>query len=150
MRLLSTYSILETDELDRPEKSLAVPADNSVKLKNVHFAYHDKEILHGINMDIAAGSVAAIVGPSGSGKSTAAKLIASMWDVNSGSIEIGGVNIKDMSLEDYNRSIAYVSQDNYHFDETIMENIRMGKQGATDEEVINAAKKSGRVEAVVQ
>lgn len=143
-------SILETDELDRPEKSRAVPADNSVKLKNVHFAYHDKEILHGINMDIAAGSVAAIVGPSGSGKSTAAKLIASMWDVNSGSIEIGGVNIKDMSLEDYNRSIAYVSQDNYLFDETIMENIRMGKQGATDEEVINAAKNSGCYEFIMQ
>ncbi len=143
-------SILETDELDRPEKSRAVPADNSVKLKNVHFAYHDKEILHGINMDIAAGSVAAIVGPSGSGKSTAAKLIASMWDVNSGSIEIGGVNIKDMSLKDYNRSIAYVSQDNYLFDETIMENIRMGKQGATDEEVINAAKNSGCYDFIMQ
>ena len=136
-------NILEHEELTRPEKTKKVPVNHSIKLTDVIFGYHEKEILHGIDMDIEAGTVNAIVGPSGSGKSTIAKLIASMWDINGGKIEIGQVNIKDISLDDYNQKIAYVSQDNYLFDDTIMENIRMGKQGASDEEVIEVAKKSG-------
>ena len=103
----------------------------------------DNEILHGINLSLPAGSYTALVGPSGSGKSTLARLIASLWDVDSGSVEIGGVNIKNLSLEEYNRRVAYVSQDNFLFDMSVMENIRMGKNGATDEEVIEIARKSG-------
>ena len=76
--------ILEQPELERPEKSKCVPKDNSVTLEDVRFGYHDKEILHGVNMELKAGTVNAIVGPSGSGKSTIAKLIASLWDVDSG------------------------------------------------------------------
>lgn len=94
-------------------------------------------------MEIPSGTVTALVGPSGSGKSTIAKLIASLWDVKEGSIYIGGVDIRKLSLEEYNRKVAYVSQDNYLFNDTIMENIRMGRSGATDEEVIAVAKKSG-------
>jgi ATP-binding cassette subfamily B protein len=94
-------------------------------------------------MEIADGTVNALVGPSGSGKSTVARLIASLWDVDSGEITIGGVNIKDMPLEEYNRHVAYVSQENYLFDQTVMDNIRMGKDGATDDEVIEAARKCG-------
>lgn len=94
-------------------------------------------------MDMKSGTINAIVGPSGSGKSTIAKLIASLWDANSGSIEIGGVNIKDLSLKEYNKNIAYVAQDNYLFNETVRENIRQGNLNATDEEVEEAAKKSG-------
>ena len=94
-------------------------------------------------MEIEDGTVNALVGPSGSGKSTIARLIASLWDVDSGEIKIGGVNIKDMPLKEYNRHIAYVSQENYLFDQTVMDNIRMGREGATDEEVIEAAKKCG-------
>lgn len=135
--------ILEHEEMKRPEKSRKMPENYSVRLTDVTFGYHEKEILHGINMEMAAGTVNAIVGPSGSGKSTIAKLIASMWDVNSGKIEIGGVDIRELSLSDYSKNIAYVSQDNYLFDDTVMENIRMGRQGATDEEVIQAAKDSG-------
>lgn len=142
--------IMEHEELKRPEKSKKIPEDYSVKLTGVTFGYHEKEILHGIDMEIPQGTVNAIVGPSGSGKSTIAKLIASMWDVSSGSISIGGVDIRELALSDYNRNIAYVSQDNYLFDDTVMENIRMGRQGATDAEVIRAAKDSGCYEFIMQ
>ncbi len=119
--------ILQQPDLQRPAISTACPKDNSVSLEDVHFAYHEKEVLHGINMEMKAGSVNAIVGPSGSGKSTIAKLIASFWDVDSGDIKIGGVSTRELSFEDFNRRIAYVSQDNYLFNETVMENIRHGK-----------------------
>ena len=135
--------ILTQPELIRPEQDKAVPADNSVVLDHVTFGYHEKEVLHGISMEIPGGSVAALVGPSGSGKSTIAKLIASLWDVDGGSIQIGGVDIRDLSLKSYNRRVAYVAQDNYLFDDTVRENIRMGRAGATDAEVEEAAKRSG-------
>ena len=142
--------ILEQPELKRPAESTAVPKDNSVTLTDVKFGYHDKEILHGVNMELAAGTVNAIVGPSGSGKSTIAKLIASLWDVNSGSIKIGGVDIKQLSLTDFNRKIAYVAQDNYLFNESVRENIRQGNPNATDEQVIEVTKKSGCYDFIMQ
>ena len=103
----------------------------------------ERQILHGINLSLPSGSYTALVGPSGSGKSTIARLIASFWDVDSGSVEIGGVNIKDLSLEGYNRRVAYVSQDNFLFDLSVRENIRLGKPDATDSEVEEIAKQSG-------
>ena len=142
--------ILDQPELNRPYKSTSVPKDNSIELSDVKFGYHDKEILHGINMECKAGSVNAIVGPSGSGKSTIAKLIASLWDVNSGSIKIGSVDIKQMSLMDFNQKIAYVAQDNYLFNETVRENIRQGNPNASDEEVIEVTKKSGCYDFIMQ
>ena len=142
--------ILEQPELKRPAESTAVPKDHSITLTDVKFGYHDKEILHGVNMELAAGTVNAIVGPSGSGKSTIAKLIASLWDVNSGSIKIGGVDIKQLSLTDFNQKIAYVAQDNYLFNESVRENIRQGNPNATDEQVIEVTKKSGCYEFIMQ
>ena len=94
-------------------------------------------------MTIKQGEFAALVGPSGSGKSTVARLIASLWDTGSGSITYGGVNIKDIPLDDYNDRIAFVSQDNFLFDMTVRENIRLGRQSATDAEVEEAAKRCG-------
>ena len=135
--------VLSQPELTRPKRSRQTPKDFSVTLENVRFGYHEKEVLHGIDMQIPSGTLNALVGPSGSGKSTIAKLIASMWDVQSGSIKIGGVDVRDLSLEAYNRNIAYVSQDNYLFNESVRENIRMGRPGATDEEVEEVARKSG-------
>ena len=135
--------ILERDELIRPENLTEKPNNTDIILHDVHFGYNEKEILHGINLNIKQGTVNALVGPSGSGKSTIAKLIASFWDVNSGSITFGGVDIRKIPLEQYNQNIAYVSQDNYLFDETIMDNIRMGNSNASDEDVINAAKACG-------
>lgn len=142
--------ILEQKELERPQKSIATPCDNSITLKDVKFGYHDQEVLHGVNMSLQAGSVNAIVGPSGSGKSTIAKLIASLWDVDGGSIEIGGVNIKNIALDDFNKRIAYVAQDNYLFNETVRENIRQGNPNATDEDIIEVTKKSGCYEFIMQ
>ena len=142
--------ILEQPELKRPAKSTTVLKDNSVTLNDVKFGYHDKEILHGVTMELKAGTVNAIVGPSGSGKSTIAKLIASLWDVNSGSIKIGGVDIKQLSLTDFNQKIAYVAQDNYLFNESVRENIRQGNPDATDEQVIEVTKKSGCYEFIMQ
>ena len=142
--------ILGQPELKRPAKSTAVPKDNSVTLNDVKFGYHDKEILHGVTMELKAGTVNAIVGPSGSGKSTIAKLIASLWDVNSGSIKIGGTDIKQLSLTDFNQKIAYVAQDNYLFNESVRENIRQGNPNATDEQVIEVTKKSGCYDFIMQ
>ena len=142
--------ILDQKELERPQKSIDIPHDNSITLKDVKFGYHDQEVLHGVNMSLQAGSVNAIVGPSGSGKSTIAKLIASLWDVDSGSIEIGGVNIKNIALDDFNKRIAYVAQDNYLFNETVRENIRQANPDATDEDIIEVTKKSGCYEFIMQ
>ena len=142
--------VLTQEELIRPETDRKEPEDYSVVLENVRFGYHEKEVLHGISMKIESGTMAALVGPSGSGKSTIAKLIASLWDVKDGSIRIGGVNIKDLSLEEYNRKVAYVSQDNYLFDDTIRENIRMGREGASDAEVEEVARRSGCHDFIMQ
>ena len=142
--------ILEQPELKRPAESTALPKDNSITLTDVKFGYHDKEILHGVTMELKAGMVNAIVGPSGSGKSTIAKLIASLWDVNSGSIKIGGTDIKQLSLTDFNQKIAYVAQDNYLFNESVRENIRQGNPDATDEQVIEVTKKSGCYDFIMQ
>lgn len=100
-------------------------------------------MLHGIDLHIEQGTVNALVGPSGSGKSTIARLIASLWDVKDGVIELGGVDIRTLPLAECTKRIANVSQDNYLFDLSVMDNIRMGRKGATDEEVIDAAKKCG-------
>ena len=135
--------VLSGEEMQRPEKAKKLPADNAIELKNVCFAYHDKEVLHRINLHIAPGTVNALVGPSGSGKSTIARLIASLWEVKDGAIELGGVDIRQLPLKDCTERIAYVSQDNYLFDLSVMDNIRMGRKGASDREVIDAAKKCG-------
>ena len=135
--------VLSGEEMQRPTTAEMLPTDNAIELKNVCFAYHDKEVLHGINLHIAPGTVNAFVGPSGSGKSTIARLIASLWDIKDGSIELGGVDIRTLPLAECTKRIAYVSQDNYLFDLSVMDNIRMGRKGASDEEVMDAARKCG-------
>ena len=99
--------------------------------------------LDSVNVDIARARSTAIMGPSGSGKSTVAKLIAGYCDVTSGSITLGGHELKDMPLSEIAYQISYVSQDNYLFNRSIRENIRMGRPSATDAEVEQAAKQSG-------
>lgn len=136
-------TILEKKDLDRPTTAKKLPEDNSIEMKDVHFGYSEKEVLHGVSLKIKPGTVNALVGPSGSGKSTIAKLIASLWNANSGLITLGGVELKQLPLEECVNRIAYVSQDNYLFDMTVMENVRMGKKDASDEEVIEACKKCG-------
>ena len=140
-------AIMDMKELERPSADKKKPVDNSIELRDVRFSYHKEgrggEVIHGVSLKIPQGSCTAFVGPSGSGKSTLARLIASLWDVDSGSVEIGGVNIKDLSLEEYNRRVAYVSQDNFLFDMSVRDNIRLGRPDASDKEVETMAKKSG-------
>ena len=99
--------------------------------------------LDDVSFTVPKGQFVAIIGPSGSGKSTVAKLIAGYWDVTSGSITLGGHELKDMPLSEIADQISYVSQDNYLFNRSIRENIRMGSPSATDAEVEQAAKQSG-------
>lgn len=136
-------NILNEPEMIRPERSVREPADHSVELKHVSFAYRDQEVLHDVSIRFESDSVNAIVGPSGSGKSTIAKLLAGFHDVNQGEIDFGGVNEKDLSSEELRKMVAYVSQDNVLFNTTILENIRMGNPEASDQKVIDIARKSG-------
>lgn len=135
--------ILTAPELSRPEADTQPPQGSTVELHDVHFGYNDTEVLHSINLSFREGTVNALVGHSGSGKSTIAKLIASFWNVGSGSITVGGADIRSISAGHYNKLVAYVSQDNFLFDGTVRENIRMGKRGATDAEVEQAARDCG-------
>ncbi len=143
-------AILALPELKRPETSRALPKDNSIALRGVCFGYGETEVLHGIDLTISEGSVTALVGPSGSGKSTVARLIASLWDVRDGHIKIGSVDIRDMSLPDYNAQVAYVSQDSFLFNTSVRENIRMGRPTATDAEVEEIARKSGCYDFIIE
>lgn len=136
-------AIIDAKEMKRPAKKQDKPEGNTIQLSEVHFGYGEKEVLHGINLTLREGTVNAFVGPSGGGKSTIAKLIAFYWDVNSGKITVGGVDIRKLPMEYYQKMVAYVSQDNFLFDDTIRENIRMGNLAATDEEVEQAAKDCG-------
>ena len=160
-------AILDAPEMVRPLEGSA-SMKNDLELRDVHFSYRpenimsdggsesesmgtgqgvlenaDTEVLHGVNMNIPDGSFVALVGPSGSGKSTIARLIAALWDVTGGSILIGGTDIRDIPQEAYADKIAYVSQDNYLFNMTVRENIRLGRPAATDAEVEEAARMSG-------
>lgn len=141
--------ILTAPELSRPETDAETPQDSTVELRDVHFGYNDTEVLHGIDLTFRAGTINALVGPSGSGKSTIAKLIASFWDVNSGCITVGGADIRKISADHYHGLVAYVSQDNFLFDNTVRENIRMGRPGATDLDVKQAAKDCGCYEFIM-
>jgi len=136
-------SVMEEKDMERPKNSERELVNANVELRAVRFGYHKKEVLHGIDMKIDDGNVVALVGPSGSGKSTIAKLIAGLWDTLEGNILIGGVNTKEIPLDVQNKFIAYVSQDNYLFDLSIRENIRLGNPKASDKEVEEIAKKSG-------
>ena len=135
-------AILDAPEMLRPTEG-AVPEANDLELKDVRFAYRDKEVLHGVSRHSPEGSFVALVGPSGSGKSTIARLIASLWDVSDGSISLGGTDIRQIPQEAYADKIAFVSQDNYLFNMSVRENIRIGRPSATNAEVEEAARQSG-------
>ena len=117
-----------------------VPKGHDIVFDHVGFAYDEKKILKGMSFTAKEGEVTALVGPSGSGKSTCARLAARLWDVTEGSIRVGGVDISTVDPEVLLRDYSMVFQDVVLFDDTVMENIRLGKHGATDEEVLAAAK----------
>lgn len=146
----SINSILEGKEQNHSDQFRDIK-NFDIDLQNVKFEYEKgKEILHGISLNIKQGSTVAFVGSSGSGKSTLAKLIAGYWDINSGNIMIGGYNLMDIPLKQLYGLVAFVSQDNFLFNESIRENIRMGNPNASDEEVEDIAKRSGCHDFIVK
>ncbi len=110
-----------------------------VEFKNVKFSYKEDEVLHGVNLSLKQGTTTALIGESGSGKSTLAKLLVHFYDLDSGSISIGGQDITDMSIEALNNQISYVAQEQFLFNTSLYENILIGRPDATREEVLDAA-----------
>ena len=135
--------ILKAEEQEHGTQSVEF-ADHGIEVSGVSFGYHDdKEILHDVTLSIPQNGMTALVGPSGSGKSTLAKLIAGFWDVKDGKITMGGHDLREKPLGELYDQVAFVSQDNYLFDDTVRENIRMGRISATDAEVEEAAHNAG-------
>jgi len=116
------------------------PDGHDIVFEDVFFAYDDHDVLNGISFTAKEGEVTALVGPSGSGKSTCARLAARLWDINKGMIKVGGVDISTVDPEVLLTDYSMVFQDVVLFDDSVMDNIRLGKHGATDEEVLAAAK----------
>lgn len=116
------------------------PKGHDIVFEHVGFSYDEKEVLHDVSFTAKEGEVTALVGPSGSGKSTCARIAARLWDISKGVIRVGGVDISTVDPEVLLRDYSMVFQDVVLFDDTVMENIRLGKRGATDEEVRAAAK----------
>ena len=133
--------VLGIEELSCPEAP-KTPKDASVSLRDVAFSYEDdaEPALRDVSLEIPAGTVCAVVGPSGSGKSTLANLVARFWDVDSGQVLVGGVDVREMSQDELMGSLSLVFQDSHLFRESIADNIRRGRPGATDDEVVEAAK----------
>ena len=140
---VSIQELLDMPVQKRPDEKNKAVIDNSkgIEFDNISFSYHDgTEVLHNISFKTKPGEVTAIVGPSGGGKSTIAKLLAGFWDQSSGRISIGGVDTKNISFKQLAEEISFVSQDNFLFDVSIRDNIRIGKPDATEDEIIAAAK----------
>lgn len=143
------YKFLNLKELENSLEPVTLH-QYDIELKNVSFSYdtdkndnlnsEENDVLNNINLKLSQGSFAALVGPSGGGKSTVARLIARFWDVSSGEVKIGGINIKKLPLSQLADTVSFVTQDNFLFNCSIMENIRLGDPKASDKEVINAAK----------
>ena len=142
-------AFLKTPELVRPSEPVSL-GERTYQFEDVHFGYKETEVLHGISFQTRPGTMTAIVGPSGSGKSTIAKLMAGLWDVTSGSVRFGGQDIRQIPFEQLMGEISYVAQDNFLFDKSIRENIRMGNPAATDEEVEDAAKAANCHDFIMQ
>ena len=135
------------NETELPDKGTAhIPNESSgspeICFDNVTFAYQDKEVLHNISFSMQKNTMTALVGPSGGGKSTIANLLARLWDVKSGKVTIRGTDIRDIPLAELMKQISMVFQRVYLFQDTIYNNISMGKPDATEEEVYEAAKKA--------
>ena len=142
-------AFLKTPELVQPSEPVSL-GERIYQFEDVHFGYKETEVLHGISFQTRPGTMTAIVGPSGSGKSTIAKLMAGFWDVTSGSVRFGGQDIRQIPFEQLMGEISYVAQDNFLFDKSIRENIRMGNPAATDEEVEDAAKAANCHDFIMQ
>ena len=134
-------AILELDTMDIDGKEIQ-PENYDIRLSNVSFSYDKRKIIDDISLSIPQKTTTAIVGPSGGGKSTLCNLIARFWDVDSGEVTLGGVNVKDYSMNSLMSNFSFVFQSVYLFADTIENNIKFGRQDASHEEVVEAAKKA--------
>ena len=140
----------KVDEIEKAMDNAPLKSENhpfngtshEVKFDDVHFAYKEQEVLHGVSLELGEGTLTALVGESGSGKSTLAKLLVHYYDLNGGKISLGGQDITDMSIESLNDNISYVSQEQFLFNTTLYDNILIGKPDASREEVLAAADKA--------
>ena len=142
-------AFLKTPELVRPTEPAEL-GERCYQFEDVHFAYNEAEILHGISFQTQPGTMTAIVGPSGSGKSTIAKLMAGFWDATSGTIRFGGQDIRNIPFGQLMSEISYVAQDNFLFDKSIRENIRIGNPEASNEQVETVAKAANCHDFIMQ
>lgn len=131
-RLLDNPPLKQTDKGFEGENC-------DIRFEDVHFSYKEKEVIHGIDLEIKEGQMAALVGESGSGKSTLAKLLVHFYDLDSGRITLGGQDLTDMSITALNDQISFVSQEQFLFNTSLYDNILIGKPNATREEVLRAA-----------
>ena len=134
-------AILALDTMDINGKDVK-PQNHDIKLSNVTFSYDERKIIDGISLSIPEKTTTAIVGPSGGGKSTLCNLIARFWDVDSGEVTLGGINVKDYSMNSLMNNFAFVFQTVYLFADTIENNIKFGRPEASHAEVVDAAKKA--------
>jgi len=132
-------AVLDQAPLGEPHSPVR-PEGHGIEFCNVSFGYGKNEALKDVSFVLPEGTVTGLVGPSGAGKSTTARLAARFWDVRKGEILIGGTNIRNIPMHDLAETIAFVFQDVYLMNDTIMENIRMGRPQATDEQIMEAAK----------
>ena len=134
-------AILALDTMDIDGKAIK-PENHDIELSHVSFSYDKRKIIGDVSFSIPQKTTTAIVGPSGGGKSTLCNLIARFWDVDAGRITLGGVNVKDYSMDSLMENFAFVFQSVYLFADTIENNIKFGRQNASHEEVVEAAKKA--------
>ncbi|MBC3917138.1 ABC transporter ATP-binding protein [Undibacterium sp. CY18W] len=146
MRLIQDGYGRVQDLMEAPElpdaanaANMQTPADNSVEFDGTSFAYGEITVLQDISFKIPAGSLTAIVGPSGAGKSTLAQLLVRFWDVQQGAVRIGGADVREIPLADMHSQVAYVMQDVFLFHDTVLENIRLGREDISEEQVVAAA-----------
>jgi subfamily B ATP-binding cassette protein MsbA len=144
------FEVLEVENTitDNPDAIQKNSFDQNITIENINFKYEDEIILKNFSLKIPKGKTVALVGQSGSGKSTIANLLTRFYDVNDGSVKIDGINIKEMSLESLRNLMGLVTQDSILFNDTIKNNILLGKQDATDDEIIEALKIANAYEFV--
>lgn len=141
--------VLAAQPLPEPTESAAQPTPGTIDLEDVHFGYgKDKPVLRGVSFHVPNRSMVALVGPSGCGKTTVARLVSRFYDVDSGAVKVGGLDVREQTTATLMKSLSMVFQDVYLFDDTLEANIRIGNPDATDEEVHEAARLAGVTEIV--
>ena len=144
------FEVLEVENTitDKPNAIIKKSFDTNITIENINFRYEDENVLKNFSLEVPKGKTVALVGQSGSGKSTIANLLTRFYDVNEGTIKIDGVDIKDMTMESLRHLMGLVTQDSILFNDTVKNNILIGKQNASDEEIIEALKVANAYEFV--